>query len=80
MGKLTDRQFETTRRVAKGRTDVDRDSQIPVSEEYATAVVDEFGESLVGKLIEKLSLVVLELQRANRLLEVIADEEVGEAS
>ena len=82
MGSLTDRQFQTIRQVRPGRKTKDRidpeaDKPQPKHpEEYAVAVADADGNPIIGKLPALIELLVGELRRTNKLLEVLTGEEI----
>lgn len=71
---LGDRQFQTVRRVQRGRmvpNDDDSKPQILQHEEYATAVVDPSGQPLTVSLENFSQLFYQEQVKTNRLLEQI---------
>ena len=76
MGALTDRQFQSYRRVRPGAKEVDDDG-IAKHSQYAVAVTGVAGGSLVGDLPDLITLLILEQRRTNRLLELAFGTEVG---
>lgn len=76
MGALTDRQFQSYRRVRPGAKDIDDDG-VAKHAQYAQAVVGADGTPLVADLPDLITLLILEQRRTNRLLELAFGTEVS---
>lgn len=75
---LSDRQFETYRRVSPGRLIRNRGDAARHKEEYATAVVGIDGSPVVPYVLEDLmEMLLLEQRRTNLLLEMLTGQEVS---